>query len=173
MAFRRGDVVLIPFPYTDLSAAKTRPAVVVSSEAYHAARPELLLAYVSSQLSQADPTIDYVLADWKSAGLLKPSFVRPKVAAVEPALVVHRAGALTDRDMLEVDRRLRRAMALLETALDDVLAELDLTVQPVTIVQALAEKSVAAIVSFAAAGEPGVNPNRLQELLSGQSKASW
>lgn len=83
MAFRRGDVVLIPFPYTDLSAAKTRPAVVVSSEAYHAARPELLLAYVSSQLSQADPTIDYVLADWKSAGLLKPSFVRAKVAAVE------------------------------------------------------------------------------------------
>ena len=58
MAFRRGDVVLIPFPYTDLSAAKTRPAVVVSSETYHAARPELLLAYVSSQLSQADPTID-------------------------------------------------------------------------------------------------------------------
>ena len=35
MAFRRGDVVLIPFPYTDLSAAKTRPAVLVSSEAYH------------------------------------------------------------------------------------------------------------------------------------------
>jgi len=30
MAFRRSDVVLIPFPYTDLSAAKTRPAVVVS-----------------------------------------------------------------------------------------------------------------------------------------------
>ena len=54
--------------------------------------------------------------------------MRPKVAAVEPALVVHRAGALTDRDMLEVDRRLRRAMALLETVLDDVLTGVDLTV---------------------------------------------
>ena len=32
MAFQRGDVVLIPFPYTDLSTSKTRPAVVVSSE---------------------------------------------------------------------------------------------------------------------------------------------
>ncbi len=32
MAFQRGDVVLIPFPYTDLSASKTRPAVVVSSD---------------------------------------------------------------------------------------------------------------------------------------------
>lgn len=160
MAFRRGDVVLIPFPYTDLSAAKTRPAVVVSSEAYHAARPELLLAYVSSQLSQANPAIDYLLADWKSAGLLRPSFVRPKVAAVKPALVVHCAGALTDRDMLEVDRRLRRAMALLETVLDDVLTGVDLTVQPATTVQALAEKSVAATVSFAAAGEPGMGRSR-------------
>ena len=79
--FQRGDVVLIPFPYTDLSAFKTRPAVVVSSRIYHAARSELLLAYVSSQISQANPTIDYALADWADAGLLKPSFVRPKASS--------------------------------------------------------------------------------------------
>ena len=172
MAFRRGDVVLIPFPYTDLSASKTRPAVVVSSDIYHAARPELLLAYVSSQISQANPTIDYVLADWEDAGLLNPSFVRPKVAAVEPALVVYRVGALSTQDLLEVDRCLRRAMALIETVLDDVLAELDLTTQPVATVQALAEKSVAAAVSFASEGEPGADLDRLRDLLSGQSKAS-
>lgn len=64
MAFRRGDVVLIPFPFTDLTATKTRPAVVVSSDFYHAARSELLLAYVSSQVSKAHDTIDYVLIDW-------------------------------------------------------------------------------------------------------------
>jgi mRNA interferase MazF len=168
MAFRRGDVVLIPFPYTDLSASKTRPAVVVSSDIYHATRAELLLAYVSSQISQANPTIDYVLADWADAGLLKPSYVRPKVAAVEPTLVVHRVGALSARDLLEVDRCLRRAMALVETALGDVLAEVDLTVQLAATVQALAEKSVAATVFFAPAGKPGVDLDRLRELLSGQ-----
>ena len=48
MVLQRGDVVLIPFPYTDLSAAKTRPAVVISSPLYHAVRSELLLAYISS-----------------------------------------------------------------------------------------------------------------------------
>jgi len=61
MEFQRGDVVLIPFPYTDFSAAKTRPAVVISSELYHLLRQELLLAYVSSQVSQANPAIDHVL----------------------------------------------------------------------------------------------------------------
>jgi mRNA interferase MazF len=165
MAFRRGEVVLIPFPYTDLSAAKTRPAVVVSSSIYHAVRPELLLAYVSSQLSQADSTIDYVVTDWKSAGLLKPSFVRPKVAAVEANLVVYRAGELTNRDLLGVDRCLRRAMALLDTVLNDVLTEIDLMAQPVTTVQALAEKSVAAVIYCASAGKPGANLDRFRQLL--------
>jgi len=61
MTFQRGDVVLIPFPYTDLSASKTRPAVVVSGDVYHKARSELLLAYVSSQVSRVNSTIDYVL----------------------------------------------------------------------------------------------------------------
>lgn len=47
MAFQRGDAVLLSFPFTDLSATKTRPAVVVSSSAYHAVHSELLLVYVS------------------------------------------------------------------------------------------------------------------------------
>jgi mRNA interferase MazF len=167
MAFQRGDVVLVPFPYTDLSVSKTRPAVIVSSAVYHAARPELLLAYVSSQVSQANPAIDYVLADWAAAGLLKPSFVRPKVAAVEPTLVVYCVGALSARDLLGVDRCLRRAMALVETALIDVLAEVDLMTQPAAMVQALAEKSLAAAVSFASMGDPAVELTRLRELLPG------
>jgi mRNA interferase MazF len=95
MAFQRGDVVLIPFPYTDLAATKTRPAVVVSSDRYHTVRSELLLAYVSSQVSKAHDTIDYVLTDWAQAGLPKPSFVRPKIAAIEPSLIVHQVGRLS------------------------------------------------------------------------------
>lgn len=166
MAFRRGDVVLIPFPYTDLSATKTRPAVVASSDVYQAHRRELLLAYVSSQVSQANPIIDHVLADWEDAGLLKPSFVRPKVAAIEPTLVVHRVGALTNRDLSEVDRRLRRAMALVETALEDVLTEVDLKIHAVSTVQALAEESVSALVSYASAGDPTADLERLWMLLS-------
>ncbi len=112
MAFRRGDVVLIPFPFADLSAAKTRPAVVVSSDLYYAIRSELLLAFVSSQIAQANPILDYILHDWEAAGLLKPSFVRPKIAAIGPALVAHHVGTLSDRDLQEVNWRLRQALDL-------------------------------------------------------------
>lgn len=112
MAFRRGDVILIPFPYTDLSATKTRPAVVVSSDAYHTHRLELLLAYISSQASKFDPETDYFLSNWSAVGLLRPSFVRPRIAAIEPSLVVFRVGSLGQHDMGEVDRVLKRALAL-------------------------------------------------------------
>ena len=112
MAYQRGDIVLIPFPFSDLSATKTRPAVVVSSDRYQAVRAELLLAYVSSQVSKAHADIDVVLTNWSDAGLLKPSFVRPKIAAIEPALIVHHAGRLSAADMTAVDASLRRALAL-------------------------------------------------------------
>jgi hypothetical protein len=49
MTFQRGDVVLIPFPYSDLTARKTRPAVVVSDAVYHSARSEFLGGSLSAQ----------------------------------------------------------------------------------------------------------------------------
>ncbi len=165
MAFQRGDVVLIPFPYTDLTTTKTRPAIVISSSAYHAVRSELLLAYVSSQIIKATLVIDYILLDWKRAGLPKPSFVRPKVAAIEPALVVHQVGQLSAQDLEEVDRRLRLAMALPGRSLNDVEREIDFLQQPPALVQAVAEKSVAALAVLAATGNLAVDLNRIRQLI--------
>jgi len=42
VALRFGDVIVVPFPFTDQSATKMRPAVVVSSDAYQRERPDLI-----------------------------------------------------------------------------------------------------------------------------------
>lgn len=44
-----GDVVLVPFPFTDQTAAKKRPAIVVSSDAYHRERPDVIVVAVTSR----------------------------------------------------------------------------------------------------------------------------
>lgn len=74
-------------------------------------------------------------------------------------------GKLSDNDLLEVDRRLRLAMALTETALIDILAEDDLIKQPATIVQSLAEQSISAVKSFVTANAEGVDIDCLRKLL--------
>jgi mRNA interferase MazF len=48
-SFDFGDVVLVRFPFTDQSAVKQRPAVVVSSEAYHRARPDILIMAITAR----------------------------------------------------------------------------------------------------------------------------
>lgn len=48
-----GDIVLVPFPFTDQSRTKRRPAVVVSSRAYHLNRPDLIIMAVTSQVRPA------------------------------------------------------------------------------------------------------------------------
>ena len=50
MAYQFGDVVLVPFPFTDQPAAKQRPGVIVSSLAYHRARRDLILMPITSQV---------------------------------------------------------------------------------------------------------------------------
>ena len=48
-----GDIVLVPFPFTDQSGTKKRPAVIVSSAAYHQARRDVLIMAVTGQARQA------------------------------------------------------------------------------------------------------------------------
>jgi len=43
ISFEFGDIVLVRFPFTDQSGSKQRPAVVVSSQAYHQARADVIL----------------------------------------------------------------------------------------------------------------------------------
>lgn len=63
--FKFGDVVLVPFPFTDQSTSKQRPAVVISSAKYLSAKPDLIIMAVTSQLHQARSSLEVALAEWK------------------------------------------------------------------------------------------------------------
>jgi mRNA-degrading endonuclease toxin of MazEF toxin-antitoxin module len=69
MPYDFGDVVLVPFPFTNQKAFKKRPAVIVSSRGYNAARPDVIIMAVTSQLSQRRAGRSFIveLATGKSA----------------------------------------------------------------------------------------------------------
>jgi mRNA interferase MazF len=93
-----GDVVLVPFPFTDQRTTKRRPAVVVSSERYHQERPDLIILAVTSQVRTAPAVGEAAIAKWKEAGLLKPSVLKPFVATIEKGLVLRRLGRMEEED---------------------------------------------------------------------------
>lgn len=112
MAFQRGDIVLVPFPFSDLSTTKVRPAIVVSSSLYHTTEPDLILAAITSKVATAMEPLDYVLNDWQAAGLRYPSALKPVLFTLDPARVLYCLGALTSSDLAQVNQRLRLALEL-------------------------------------------------------------
>lgn len=93
-----GEIVLVPFPFTDQSGAKKRPAVIVSSTAYNQARRDVVIMAVTSQLKPSGAFGEVIVQDWRVANLLKPSAVKPVFATIEQTLILKRLGQLSARD---------------------------------------------------------------------------
>lgn len=93
-----GDVVLVPFPFTDQTTVKKRPAIVVSSEEYNFNRPDLVLMAVTSQVREPAPYGDTLVNHWEAAGLIKPSVMKPIFTTVGKGLVLKRLGELAEDD---------------------------------------------------------------------------
>lgn len=102
-----GDVVLVPFPFTDQTTTKKRPAIVVSSDAYHRDRPDLILIAVTSQTRSEAGLGEAAITGWKDAGLLKPSVIKPLLATVAKNLPIRKLGSLKPNDLVGLREVLR------------------------------------------------------------------
>ncbi|WP_442754396.1 type II toxin-antitoxin system PemK/MazF family toxin [Methylocystis sp. JAN1] len=91
-----GDVVVVPFPYSDQFAEKRRPALVVSNANVQSQGYVWVVMITSARHSRL--ANDLEIDDLARAGLPSPSIVRPvKVANIEPARILRRAGRLNSR----------------------------------------------------------------------------
>jgi mRNA interferase MazF len=83
-AYKRGDVVLVGFVFSDESGKKLRPALVISSSAYHRGRKEVVVVAITSSVARR-LFGDHLIVDWKGAGLLFPSVATGVVRTVTRA----------------------------------------------------------------------------------------
>ena len=104
--YKFGDVVLVPFPFTDQTGAKKRPAIIVSSDAYQQRRRDLIIMAVTSQVKPTAFFGEGTISDWQKAGLLQPSVTKPILATIEKGLVIRKLGQLQDADRKALDRAL-------------------------------------------------------------------
>ena len=109
--YSRGDVVLVSFVFADESGVKHRPAVIVSSEAYHTGRDEVIIAAITSRTKRV-LTGDYLVNDWRGAGLLFPSVATSIIRTIKQGMIARRLGSMSSADIEEIDNKLRLALGL-------------------------------------------------------------
>jgi mRNA interferase MazF len=95
-AFVRGDVLVVLFPFTDLSSAKRRPAVVVQD----LSGDDMMLCMITGQAPQDHDSIPLDSAEFADGTLHKPSHIRPgRLFTGENSIVSYRAGGLLPAKM--------------------------------------------------------------------------
>lgn len=110
--FDRGDVVRVPFPYTDREVRQHRPALVVSSGHLGDHPPLLWVLMITSAENRRWPGDVSLAKGFRQAGLPAPSLVRTaKIATIE-ARHADRIGRLGKRAMADVDEALRSHLGL-------------------------------------------------------------
>jgi len=113
ISYKRGDIVLVPFPFTDLSSAKQRPALVISPDNLNSVRDDLLLVAITSQIPAGLASDEMLVpqSDLLSCGLPKPSVIRlTKIVALHRRLVLKRIGSMPASTLVQVLSRIRQLL---------------------------------------------------------------
>jgi mRNA interferase MazF len=108
----KGKIIVIPFPFTDLSAYKRRPALVL-----HETKYDVVVAYISSIVPSAFSSTDVlILQDNQSfirTGLITESIIMlDKLATVEKTLIIRILGEVDDDLKAEINMKLAECYRL-------------------------------------------------------------
>ena len=106
--YSKHEVVLVRYPFSNLSGSKVRPAVVVNAP--HISQDVFILPLTS----KTSPLLagEFVLADWSQAGLNVPSAVKRGLYTLHQGLIVKAIGKLTDTDANSLEDALRDWLGL-------------------------------------------------------------
>lgn len=104
---KKGDIILIPFPFTDLTGNKNRPALVLVN-----GEVDITVAFISTQLKWKEET-DISLKSSKENGLKKESIVRlSKLATIDKDLALGRLGEIDRQSLHLVNQNLKKILQL-------------------------------------------------------------
>lgn len=112
MTYEAGQLVRVPFPFTDRVAIKHRPALVLSDAgAFNTPSGHLVLAMITSARNAPWP-MDCPIEDFETAGLPAPSVVRCKLFTLDARLIRGVLGRLAEADVIRVVQTRDRLFAI-------------------------------------------------------------
>jgi mRNA interferase MazF len=104
---KKGDIVLIPFPFTNLKGAKRRPAVIL-----YKGELDVIVSFITSRVKWEENT-DLLIVPDQLNGLKKPSLIRiDKIATLEIELIIGKLGVVGEDKIIEINSKLRQLLGL-------------------------------------------------------------
>ncbi len=104
---KKGDIVLIPFPFTNLKGFKKRPAVILYKDNF-----DIVVTFLTTKLKWSEQT-DVLLKPDKDNRLKKTSLIRTnKLATLEVDLIIGKIGKLSKNNLSELDNKLKVVFGL-------------------------------------------------------------
>lgn len=98
---KKGDIVLITFPFTDLSGNKNRPALILVDTPSH-----VIVAFISTQTKWKNES-DIFLSPNEENRLKKDSIIRlDKLASIDKDLILGKLGKIRFQELQEIDKKL-------------------------------------------------------------------
>jgi mRNA interferase MazF len=110
MICNRYQVAVVPFPFVDISVAKPRPALVLSSERFNADSGQTILAMITTA-ARSQWSTDVALKTLSGTGLRVPCVVRFKLFTLTNQLVSRTIGALSRSDAGRVGKAVKGILA--------------------------------------------------------------
>ena len=110
MTCNAGEVVVVPFPFTDGPQTKPRPALILSSLPFNHQTGHTLMAMITSQHSICWDAFD-VPFDWSAVGLHSECKIRMKLFTIDNRLIRNSIGLLNAADWTAVQKRFQRMFA--------------------------------------------------------------
>lgn len=107
-SFSKGEVILVRYPFSDLTAAKVRPAVIVGHFTFS---PDFIIVPLTSKISPLRAG-EFVLTDWHGAGLNMPSAIKQGIYTIHSDLIVKSVGNVSADDGRRFEQSLREWLEL-------------------------------------------------------------
>lgn len=103
----KGEIVLIPFPFTNLSDTKIRPCLILIESEY-----DVTVSFITTQIGWGDKT-SLPIKPTDSNGLKKNSLIRlNKVATLDKELIIGKIGVLSRNEIVAVNEKLKEVLQL-------------------------------------------------------------
>lgn len=107
--YKRGTIVLVPFPFTDLSGQKVRPAIIISNQSKSA---DVVVLFITTQVKNKFPFTVPIIPSDKNGLKSKSLVICNKIATLDRAVILGELGEIDKTTLHEIETEIKKVLGL-------------------------------------------------------------